>query len=128
MLKSDFWYEIRNPNRSADRLEASQSISRSIEKFVPRTVGLWIDQQIAPANSVVNRRPWDRSLDRLTSLDRSADRSRILPEHSSVLDRSLDRSNLSPTYSSHLDRSIDRSGHSNRSVDRLGGLISARNS
>ena len=127
VLKSDLWHEIRNSNRSADRFESFQSIEGSTGQLDSRTVGLWIDQLIDPASSVANRRLWDRSLDRLASLDRSADRSRILPEHSSVLDRSLDRSNPRPGYSSPLNRSPDRFDHSNRSVDRLGGLILARN-
>ena len=83
-------------DRSADR--SGRVLSRTESLGIDH----WIDQQ----TSVANRELWNRSLDRLIILDRSADRSRIYP-----------------VYSSKLNRSVDRSDHSNRSNDRLGGLI-----
>ena len=80
-------------DRSADR--SSRILSQTESSGIDRS----IDREIAPAN----RELWNRSLDRLASLDRSADRSRILPEHSSHLNRSIDRSNSLQSIEFNLD-------------------------
>ena len=96
----DWWTCSTNSellDRSADR--SSRFLSRTgscrIDQPIDRGIG-----RFAPAN----RELWNRSLDRLAILDRSADRSRILPEHNINLNRSMDRSNSLQSIELSLNR------------------------